>query len=63
MSCKSRLTMLDKVDVRANDNFPPVVGKLQMDLMLLAHICGLTNVSTLMSSPTPTAGNTIPGSA
>jgi len=26
----------------------PVVAKSQMDLMLLAHICGLTNVSTFM---------------
>jgi hypothetical protein len=41
------LTLPTKVDVRANDNFP-LVGKLNMDLMLLAHICGLTNVSTLM---------------
>jgi len=46
MSC-TPLTMPAKVDVRANDNFP-IVGKLNMDLMLLAHICGLTNVSTLM---------------
>ena len=41
------LTMPAKIDVRANDNFP-TVAKLNMDLMLLAHICGLTNVSTLM---------------
>ncbi|MET0792892.1 MAG: DUF1552 domain-containing protein [Polyangiaceae bacterium] len=46
ISC-TPLTLPAKVDVRANDNFP-IVGKLQMDLMLLAHICGLTNVSTLM---------------
>lgn len=41
------LTMPAKMDVRAMENFP-TVSKLQMDLMLLAHICGLTNVSTLM---------------
>jgi hypothetical protein len=46
MSCKP-LTMPAKLDVRAMENFA-VVSKLQMDLMLLAHICGLTNVSTLM---------------
>jgi len=46
MSCKAP-TMPAKVDVRAMESFP-TVSKLQMDLMLLAHICGLTNVSTLM---------------
>jgi hypothetical protein len=46
VSCKAPV-MPAKVDVRAMENFP-TVGKLQMDLLLLAHICGLTNVSTLM---------------
>lgn len=46
MSCTAP-TLPAKLDVRAIENFP-TVGKLQMDLMLLAHICGLTNVSTLM---------------
>jgi hypothetical protein len=46
MSCTAP-TLPAKIDVRAIENFP-TVGKLQMDLMLLAHICGLTNVSTLM---------------
>jgi len=46
MSC-TPLTMPAKMDTRLMANFP-TVGKLQMDLMLLAHICGLTNVSTLM---------------
>lgn len=46
VSC-TPLTMPAKMDVRAMENFP-TVSKLQMDLMLLAHICGLTSVSTLM---------------
>ena len=41
------LVMPDKIDTRAIENYP-IVGKLQMDLMLLAHSCGLTNVSTFM---------------
>ncbi len=45
-SC-SPLTLPDRVDPRAVENYP-LVGKLQLDLMLLAHSCGLTRVSTFM---------------
>jgi hypothetical protein len=41
------LTMPAKMDVRAMENYP-VVARLQSDLMLLAHSCDLTRVSTLM---------------
>ncbi len=40
-------TMPARFDLRAMENFP-TVGKLQMDLMLLAHACDLTRVSTFM---------------
>jgi hypothetical protein len=36
-----------KFDTRAMDKFPDV-GRLQTDLMLLAHTCGMTRVSTFM---------------
>ncbi|HTU56924.1 MAG TPA: DUF1552 domain-containing protein, partial [Polyangiales bacterium] len=36
-----------KMDTRAMENFP-AVSKLQMDLMVLAHACDLTRVSTFM---------------
>ncbi len=39
--------MPPKADPEAMANFP-TNAKMQMDLMLLAHICGLTKVSTLM---------------
>lgn len=45
-SCKP-LTMPAKFDTRAMDKFPDV-GRLQTDLMLLAHTCGMTRVSTFM---------------
>ena len=41
------LTMPAKFDHRAMANYP-AVGKVQMDLMLLAHACDLTRVSTFM---------------
>jgi hypothetical protein len=41
------LTMPAKFDVRALENYP-TVARLQADLMLLAHSCDLTRVSTLM---------------
>jgi hypothetical protein len=41
------LTLPAKIDTRDMANFP-AVGKLQMDLMVLAHACGLTRVSTFM---------------
>jgi hypothetical protein len=41
------LTLPAKVDVRAMANYP-TVSRLQTDLMLLAHTCGLTRVSTFM---------------
>ncbi|HEX6242885.1 MAG TPA: DUF1552 domain-containing protein [Polyangiales bacterium] len=41
------LTMPAKMDPRAMANYP-TVGKLQMDLMVLAHACDLTRVSTFM---------------
>lgn len=41
------LTMPAKIDVRDMANYP-TVGTLQMDLMLLAHSCDLTRVSTFM---------------
>ncbi|HEX6271878.1 MAG TPA: DUF1552 domain-containing protein [Polyangiaceae bacterium] len=37
------------IDVRKNDNFP-LIGKLQMDLLLMAHACDLTHVSALQFS-------------
>jgi hypothetical protein len=36
-----------KLDPNDMANFP-TIGKLQMDMMLLAHACGMTNVSTFM---------------
>jgi hypothetical protein len=41
------LTLPERVDPRAMESFP-LVGKLQTDLMLLAHACDLTRVSTFM---------------
>ncbi|HEY6078102.1 MAG TPA: DUF1552 domain-containing protein [Polyangiaceae bacterium] len=41
------LAMPAKYDPRAMDKFPDA-SKLQMDLMLLAQICGMTRVSTFM---------------
>jgi hypothetical protein len=41
------LQMPAMFDTRAMENYP-TVGKLQMDLMLLAHTCGMTRVSTFM---------------
>jgi hypothetical protein len=41
------LQLPGKMDTRAMANFP-VVGKLQSDLMVLAHACDLTRVSTFM---------------
>jgi hypothetical protein len=46
LSC-TPLAMPEKFDARAMENFPNV-GRLQTDLMLLAHLCGMTNVSTFM---------------
>jgi hypothetical protein len=37
------------IDVRRNDNFP-LIGRLQMDLLLMAHACDLTRVSALQFS-------------
>lgn len=37
------------IDVKKNDNFP-LIGKLQMDLLLMAHACDLTHVSSLQFS-------------
>ena len=37
------------IDVRKNDNFP-AIGRLQMDLLLMAHACDLTHVSALQFS-------------
>jgi hypothetical protein len=37
------------IDVRRNDNFPNI-GRLQMDLLLMAHACDLTRVSALQFS-------------
>jgi hypothetical protein len=45
-ACKP-LAMPAKYDARAMDKFPDA-SKLQMDLMLLAQICGMTRVSTFM---------------
>jgi hypothetical protein len=45
-SCQP-LAMPAKYDSRAMEKFPDV-AKLQMDLMLLAQICGMTRVSTFM---------------
>jgi hypothetical protein len=41
------IMMPDPFDVQAMESYP-IVGRLQTDLMLLAHTCGLTNVSTFM---------------
>ncbi|HEY2732730.1 MAG TPA: DUF1552 domain-containing protein, partial [Polyangiales bacterium] len=41
------LTMPDKLDTQDMANFP-TIGKLQMDLLVLAHRCDLTRVSTFM---------------
>jgi Protein of unknown function (DUF1552) len=41
------LTLPAKLDPRAMANYP-AIAKLQMDLMLLAHSCDLTRLSTLM---------------
>ncbi len=41
------LEMPAQFDTRAMENYP-TVGRLQMDLMLLAHTCGMTRVSTFM---------------
>jgi hypothetical protein len=41
------MTMPARIDPRAIANFP-MIGKLQMDLMLLALTCGMTNVATFM---------------
>jgi hypothetical protein len=46
VSC-TPITMPATFDTRAMENYP-TVGKLQMDLMLLAHTCGMTRVSTFM---------------
>lgn len=43
----SPLTLPAKLDTRDMANFP-AVSKLQLDLMVLAHSCGLTRVSTFM---------------
>ena len=43
----SPLQMPAKIDPKTMENYP-AVGKLQMDLMVLAHSCGLTRVSTFM---------------
>jgi hypothetical protein len=45
-SC-SPLTLPERVDARAMENYPRV-GRLQTDLMVLAHACDLTRVSTFM---------------
>jgi hypothetical protein len=41
------LTLPEPFDTRAMENYP-LVGKLQTDLMVLAHACDLTRVSTFM---------------
>jgi Protein of unknown function (DUF1552) len=41
------LTLPEKLDTRDMAQFP-TVGRLQTDLMLLAHKCGMTRVSTFM---------------
>src|SRR4051812_36087641 len=41
------LALPEKIDTRDMANFP-TVGKLQMDLMILAHACDLTRISTFM---------------
>jgi len=41
------LTLPERADPRAMENYP-LVGKLQLDLMVLAHSCDLTRVSTFM---------------
>jgi Protein of unknown function (DUF1552) len=46
VSC-TPLTLPAPLDVHAIENYA-TVGRLQTDLMLLAHTCGLTNVSTFM---------------
>jgi hypothetical protein len=40
-------TLPARLDPRKMENYP-AIGKLQMDLMVLAHACDLTRVSTLM---------------
>jgi hypothetical protein len=37
------------IDTKKNDNFP-LIGRLQMDLLLMAHACDLTHVSALQFS-------------
>jgi hypothetical protein len=37
------------IDTKRNDNFP-AIGRLQMDLLLMAHACELTHVSALQFS-------------
>ncbi|HVX96572.1 MAG TPA: DUF1552 domain-containing protein [Polyangia bacterium] len=44
--CKAP-TMPARIDPEAMENFP-TIAKLQMDLMLLALTCGMTNVATFM---------------
>jgi hypothetical protein len=46
-ACAKPTLPATKLDPRAMENFP-AVGKLQMDLMLLALTCGMTNVATFM---------------
>jgi hypothetical protein len=43
----ARLELPAMMDPRALANYP-VIGKLQTDLMVLAHVCDLTRVSTFM---------------
>lgn len=45
-ACKG-MTLPAKIDAGAIANFP-TIGRLQTDLMVLAHSCGLTRVSTFM---------------
>jgi hypothetical protein len=45
-ACKP-LMMPAKYDVRAMDKFPEV-ARLQMDLMIMAHTCNMTKISTYM---------------
>jgi hypothetical protein len=46
-SCKKPAS--PTIDLRSNDNFPQI-GRLQMDLLLMAHACDLTHVSALQFS-------------
>lgn len=41
------ITLPNKLDARAMENYP-TISKLQLDLMVLAHACDLTRVSTFM---------------